>query len=167
MSRDATAEAILGIYINLDCLEQFKETLPAKTHLEDQYDPKTGKQLDPVVVYDSEAVEGYRIGDEFCSNDPWDFPSLGDVLAKLAGARAASVITDTDGKVAGWIIGQPLSSACGSTSYGFTAIDDRPHQQLVNLDVTLNAWRVALGAALGMPIADEWCGIFAVLSIES
>lgn len=167
MSRDATAEAILGIYIDLAQLEQFKETLPAKSHVEERYDPKTGKQLDPVVVYDAEAVEGFRIGDEFCSADPWEFPSLGDVLAKLAGARAATVIADTDGKVAGWIIGQPLSTACGSASYGFTAIDDRPHQQLVNLDTDVNKWRVALGAALGIPIADEWCGIYAVLSVES
>lgn len=58
MSIDIFADLIIGYPIDLD---QFKVTLPEKSHMEDRWDPKTGEKLaGPVKVIDEEEREAFK-----------------------------------------------------------------------------------------------------------
>ncbi len=126
MSTEADARTMLGVYVTMKSLDQFKVTVEAVQHEEVRWDPKTGTKLPPVIVIDDPAHYVYKIRDKVrIPVDPDDLYALvwrlADELAKLAAApECVSVRCGDDDE--GFVIGRTLCTAdAGSVGYSPTA----------------------------------------------
>jgi hypothetical protein len=101
MSTDYYIELAVGFEIHInDLLAPFEKISPEKSHLEDRYDEKTGKKLDPVRVVDQEEQVVWKInGEEFDCED-----SAADAVADKVNA----VATYGYGTIENVVIGPPM-----------------------------------------------------------
>jgi hypothetical protein len=68
MTTDYNASAVYGLFIEADLIQTMLDKIPAKTHEEQHFDPKTGKDLGKKTVVDEEehsalVVDGVEYGD--------------------------------------------------------------------------------------------------------
>lgn len=84
MGMEHTSEMVIGFVACQDeILKYFELTTPEVSHIEDRYDPKTGKRLKPVVVVDEEERTVYRVDGE-TYEDSYD---IAEALADAVGCR--------------------------------------------------------------------------------
>lgn len=166
MGSDAYANTYAGVFIPAEKLEPFKVHHEAETHLEDRYDPTTGKKVEPEMVIDREERDGYELVPGEFTQPGWnDDNHTGEHLAELLGEDVTyRELYDHygDSGLTGYVVGFELTN-CGGFSYGCEASD--AYTEVASIQDRLSALHRRL-LELGIDILPTEFGIITTLLVS-
>lgn len=109
MSTDYEASAVYGLFVEADLVQTMRDDIPAKSHQERHFDPKTGKDLGMREVIDEEqrsalVVDGVEYGEHSEGGVSEGLEALVFGLTKTQHIYA-HILNDKWGGVVGYVIG--------------------------------------------------------------